>query len=81
MDDAQDSDRIPSDAIENSEVSGSEPVQGRPISFQMFNACTLGKWRKLQISDVDAEMRPFGLRDAFKVIYCVVCQDDLERLH
>jgi hypothetical protein len=81
IDDAQDSDRIPSDAIENSELSGSEPVQRGPISFHTFDACTLWERRRLQVSDVDVEMRPFSLGDPFEVSYCVGCQDDLERLH
>jgi hypothetical protein len=81
IDDAQDIDRIPLDAIENSELSRSEPVQGRPISFQTFDACTLGEWRRLQISDIDVEMGPFSFRDPFEVIYCVGCQDDPERPH
>ena len=81
IDDAQDSDRIPSDPIENSEVSGSESVQGRSVSFQTFYAYTLREWRRLEISDVLVNMRPFSLRDPSEISYCVGCQDDVERLH
>ena len=81
IDDAQDSDTVSPDAVENSVLSGSQPVQGRPIPLQTFDACTLGERRGLKISDVDVKTGPFSLRNPFEVSYCVSCQDDLERPH
>ena len=81
VNDSKNRDRLLFYAIQNSEITGPQPVHGRPEPFQTLGMWSRGKRPGLQLFQIPVDSLAAFLGDTPEILLGVFCQEYVEATH